>query len=170
MSRPAADMNRLWPLGALLLSACAEPQFSFRGYTELSDCKNVLDAELDGGAVFEDVIQTEMPRGDGVATQLRGKLFSADVKIFVSCYDGGDVGAVDYIQEFTDSTASAVSFGRLTEELNAIFGMPQESGSENSHVRTYHCGAPATVILREARHGEMDFEVSLLVMPNPPPC
>lgn len=166
----AATMNRILPLAVLLLFACAEPQFGFRGYTELSNCRNVIDAELATGAAFRDVLDEELPNGDGVVTELGGELYGVPVSIFVSCYDNGDVSAVDYIAEASDGATSAAFYDRLSQELSAIFPAPKESSTQESRSRTYHCGDPATVILREALHGDMDYEVSLLVVPRPGEC
>jgi hypothetical protein len=164
-------MNRLWPLAVFLLTACAEPQFGFRGYTELSDCKNVIDAEFATGASFREVIDDDdLPKGEGVITELRGELYSVPVGIFISCYDNGDVGAVDYIAEAADGATSAFFFDRLAQELGAIFPTPKPSSTLESRTLTYHCGDPATVILREALHGDMDYEVSLLIEPRPGEC
>jgi hypothetical protein len=164
-------MKRLWPFGVLLLNGCAEPSFSFRGYTELSDCRNVLDAELAGGARFQDAVDTDMPLGEGVVTHLASDLFTVPVRIFVSCYRNGAVGAVDYIAETSVPEESGAWFTHISQELDAIFGSPpRESGTAESRSLIYHCGDPVSVVLREARHGEMDFEVSLLVMPGSAEC
>jgi hypothetical protein len=163
-------MKRLWPIAALLLAACAEPQFGFRGYTELSDCRNVSDAELATGASFRDVVDEDLPNGEGFVTELRGNLYSVPVSIFISCYDNNDVSSVDYIAEASDGATSAAMYDRLSQELGAIFPTPRESSTLESRSRTYHCGDPATVILREAIHGDMDYEVSLLVVPRPGEC
>lgn len=164
-------MKRLWPLGVFLLNGCAEPSFTFRGYTELSDCRGVLDAELEGDARFQNAVDTDMPLGEGIVTQLAGELFSVPVDIFVSCYRNGSVAAVDYIAEVTDPEQSAAYFSRVAQELDAIFGLqPQEIGTAESRSRIYHCGDPVSVVLREARHGDMDFEVSLAVMPGSAGC
>jgi len=168
--RPAT-VKRLWPIGVFLLNGCAEPSLSFRGYTELSDCRNVIDAELATGASFRDVVDdNDLPKGEGVVTELGGELFTVPVRIFVTCYDTGNVGAVDYIAESTDPETSAAFFMHLSQEIDAIFGEPQLRTTAESRSRVYHCGDPATVILREAQHGEMDFEVSLLVAPRPGSC
>jgi hypothetical protein len=164
-------MKRLWPLGVFLLNGCAEPSFSFRGYSELSDCRSVLDAELAGGARFQDAADTDTPLGEGVVTQLTGDLFTVPVGIFVSCYRNGAVAAVEYIAAVTDPEESSAYFARVAQELDAIFGSPpRESGTPESRSRFYHCGDPVSVVLREARHGDMDFEVSLLVMPGSAGC
>lgn len=150
----------------LLINGCAEPQFGFRGYTDLSNCRNVIDAELAGGSKFEEFIDADLARGDGVATQLRGELFSVPVNIFVSCYGSGGVDGVDYIAETVDFDTSGSYFAKMANELDAIFGEPQQIFAAESRTRIYLCGDPATVVLREAMHGEMDFEVSLLVVPR----
>ena len=164
-------MKRLWPLGVLLLTACAEPQFTFRGYTELSDCRAVLDAELAGGARFQEAADTETLLGEGVVTQLTGNLFTVPVSIFVSCYRNGAVGSVDYIAESTVSDESAAYFEHVARELDAIFGgQLRQINTAESRSNVYHCGDPVSVVLREARHGDMDFEVSLAVMPGSAGC
>ena len=163
-------MKRLWPIGVFLLSGCTQPSFSFRGYTELSECRSVIDAELAGGSRFQEAVDTEMPLGEGFVTELEGELYSVPVSIFVSCYTNGTVSAIEYISEVTDPDVSAANFASIAQGLDSIFGDPVELSSAESRSRTYHCGDPATVNLREARHGEMDFEVSLLVMPLPVTC
>lgn len=157
-------------VAAILLGACAEPHFGFRGYTELSDCRNVIDAELATGAGFQDAVDEDLPNGEGVVTELRGGLFDVPVSIFVSCYDNSDVSSVDYIAEAADGATSAAFYDALARELDAIFPTPTQSSTLDSRSRTYHCGDPATVILREALHGDMDYEVSLLVVPLPGEC
>ena len=160
-----------WPLGALLLTACAEPQFTFRGYTELSDCRSVLDAELEGGAKFQEAADEETLLGEGVVTQLTGNLFTVPVRIFVSCYRNGAVSSVDYIAESTVPDESAAWFEHVARELDAIFGgQPRQINTEDSRSRVYHCGDPVSVVLREARHGDMDFETSLAVTPGSASC
>lgn len=165
-------MKRLWPIGVLLLHGCAEPQFNFRGYTELSDCRAVLDAELEGGAEFEDAVDTEMPLGEGIVTQLVGNLFTVPTRIFVSCYRNGAVASIDYIAEAEASELSAAYFEHVAQELDAIFVgvQPREIVAAESRSRIYNCGDPVSVVLREARHGDMDFEVSLAVMPGSAAC
>jgi hypothetical protein len=164
-------MKRLWPLGVLLLHGCAEPQFTFRGYTELSDCRAVLDAELAGGARFQDAVDTDTALGEGVVTQLVGELFTVPARIFVSCYRNGAVSSVDYISDTAVSDESAAWFEHLARELDAIFGArPRPIDTAESRTLVYNCGDPVSVVLREARHGDMDFEVSLAVMPGSATC
>lgn len=163
-------MKRLWPLGVLLFAGCEEPQFSFRGYTELSDCRSVIDAELATGTSFRDIVDADLPKGEGVVTELGGDLFGVPVNIFISCYDTGEVSAVDYIAETAEPATSTAFFIKLSQELDAMFGQPQDRATGDSRSRTYHCGDPATIVLRQAQHDELDFEVSLLVVPRPGRC
>jgi hypothetical protein len=163
-------MKRLWPALILLFEACAKPAFSFRGYTELSNCRNVIDAEISAGASFFDAFDTDLDRGEGVVTRLHSTLFATPVGIFVTCYRSGEVGAIDYIFEVTDPEASAALFIDSARELDAMFGEPQQKETAESRARVYHCGDPATVELREAIHGDMEFEVSLTIVPRATGC
>ena len=156
----------------ILLTGCAEPQFNFRGYTELSDCRAVLDAELASDSRFQEAVDTDMPLGEGVVTQLAGELFTVPVSVFVSCYRNGAVAAVDYIAEAEEPELSAAWFEHLAQELDAIFigVQPRQIVAAESRSRIYNCGDPVSVVLREARHGDMDFEVSLAVTPGSAAC
>jgi len=164
-------VKRSWPIALLLLSGCADPQFNLRGYTELSDCRAVLDAELETGARFQNAVDTEMLLGEGVVTELAGELFTVPVSVFVSCYRNGDVAAIDYVAEAEEPELSAAYFEHLVQELDAIFGFqPEQIDTGESRSRNYNCGDPVSVVLREARHGDMDFEVSLAVTPGSAGC
>jgi hypothetical protein len=155
----------------LLLAGCAEPAFNFRGYTELSDCRAVLDAELAAGGRFQEAVDTETALGEGVVTQLAGELFTVPTQIFVSCYRNGAVSSIEYLSEVDVSEQSAAWFDHMARELDAIFGFePQQIDTGESRSRVYNCGDPVSVVLREARHGDMDFEVSLAVTPGSATC
>ena len=163
-------MKRLWPVVFLLLSACAEPRFAFRGYTDLSDCRSVIDSELDAGAELITAFDEDLPAGEGVVTHLAGELLGSPVDILVSCYRSGQVGSVDYIGDAHEPEASAMFFLRLATELDEVFGTPFETLTADSRRWTFLCGDPATVVLREARLADMDYEISLLVIPFPTEC
>jgi hypothetical protein len=157
-------------MGVLLLNGCAEPSFSFRGYTELSDCRSVINAEIDGGARFVDAIDAELQLEEGVVTRLAGTLLEYPVDIYVSCYNSGRVSAVDYITDVSEPEASAATFSALALALESAYGAPTERGTANSRTRIYRCASPISLVLREARLGNLDFEVSLLVVPDPTDC
>jgi hypothetical protein len=154
----------------LLLAACAEPSFSFRGYTEHSDCRGVLNAELAGGTRFFDASDIELPRGAGIVTRMTGTLFALPVDIYVSCYDNGVVAAIDYITDASDFQTSNASFAALSREFDSLFGAPALEETADSRSRIYRCGNPSTLVLREARHGDMDYETSVLVVPQTTEC
>lgn len=163
-------MKHLWPVGFLLITACSEPRFGFRGFTDLSDCRSVIDSELLAGAEFVNAFDTELPAGEGVVTELAGELSGMPVDILVSCYRGGQVGSVDYIADAGEPEQSARFFMQLATELDTAFGTPFETLTPDSRRWTFVCGDPATVVLREARLADMDYEVSLLVIPYPSEC
>ena len=74
-------------LGALLaipviaLTGCAEPQLEFRGYSDLSSCTEIIDAELAGGAVFQGGYPSEDLENPGYVTELLGSIFEERVRI-----------------------------------------------------------------------------------------
>ena len=165
-------MKRLWLLSFLLVEACSKPTFSFRGFTDLSDCRSVIDSELADGATFNTAFDALMPGGDkdGTVTHLDGKLGTVPIAIFVSCYRNGKVSSVDYIANVADTAASSNTFDAFDRELKAIYGEGRDSFTRESRRKTYVCGEPATVVLREAQLAQADYEVSLLVVPHPSDC
>jgi uncharacterized protein YciI len=127
----------------------AEPSFSFRGYTEHSDCRGVLNAELTGGTRFIDALDAELPRGEGIVTRMTGELFSLPVAIYVTCYDNGMVAAVDYIADASDRKRAM----RRSRPWRVSSGARRSGGERRRRRRIYRCGNSRPG-LREARHGD----------------
>jgi hypothetical protein len=164
-------MRRLWPVGILLLQACGQPDFSLRGYTNLSDCRTVIDTELANGAEFVSAFDTDVsgPQ-EGAVTQLSTSLLETPVAIYVDCAGNGKVRSIDYIANQQDLGASSRFFDGVAGQIGELFGTATATESPTMRSRTYFCDDRGMISLRQAKHDEQDFEVSLLVVPVPSRC
>jgi len=164
-------MNRVWPVGIVLLQACVQPDFTLRGYTNLSDCRTVIDAEMANGAEFVGAFDTDIsgPQ-EGAVTQLRTAMFETPVSIYVDCSGSGKVRSIDYIANSQNAASSSRFFDGVAGEIGELFGMPVERESPTIRSKTYFCDDRGMISLRQAMLDEQDYEVSLLVVPIPSQC
>lgn len=158
-------------LGCLIgLVACSESRFEFRGYTELSSCRQVIDAELANGAEFEDAYDSTDPELPGHITELDGRLFDLPVRIDVTCSPRGKVTSVQYVALARDPDETATAFGLVAAELSQLFGEPRFTTTADSRTLSYGCEDPAPVRLEEWILTEVEHEVYLAVVPGLMSC
>jgi hypothetical protein len=173
-------MNRLWLLVIVSFSlhGCAKPKFEFRGYSDLSSCTEIIDAELAAGASFQGGYPSEDIENPGYITELSGSIFAERVQIEILCGPAGFVESIHYISQTTEPAETGAIWARFSSELEALFGPPTEIFSENGRTRRYLCHRPAPVFVDEWRldleEGEEEedekHEIYLAVQPRAVEC
>jgi hypothetical protein len=146
-------MNRQWLMIVLLvaLQGCAKPQFEFRGYSDLSSCTEIIDAELANGAAFRGGYPSEDIENPGYITELSGTIFSERVRIEILCSPSGFIDSIHYIAETTEPIETGAIWARFSAELATLFGTPTEIFADNGRTRRYLCHRPSPVFLDEWR-------------------
>jgi hypothetical protein len=160
----------LWVVTLMALQACSEPTFHFRGYSDRSSCRAVIDSELAAGAEFKGAFDEALPDGAGLVTELTGSILSQPVEIDVACYLHGSVSYVDYVSRSDEQDASTRAYETFSKELDDVFGEADEERFADRRGKTYLCDESAQVTLRQTRISETAYEVSLLVLPHPGDC
>ena len=177
-------VNRAWGLAslagtAILLSGCAEPKIEFRGYSDLSSCAEIIDAEMANGARFEGGFGSEDIERPGFITELTGSIFDEPVDIEVFCNERGLIDSVHYFSRRSDAVDTGAVFRRFEDGLTAIFGEPLFVPSENGRSLRYLCNSQAPVLVDEWRLArtedladdeEPPHEVYIGVMPRETDC
>lgn len=142
-------LRNLWWIALLLaLQACSKPVFEFRGYTDLSSCTEVVDAELANGARYDGVFGSEDEANPAQTVELSGMLFSERVDIDVTC-TSGRIDSIQYVSPASDPIETGAIFARFAAELEALFGAPTVITSENARSLRYLCQTPSPVLLEE---------------------
>lgn len=166
-------------LALLFLQACAEPKFEFRGYTDLSSCQGVIDAELANGSNFEGGYRSDDIDYLGYVTELNGSIFSERVEIDVLCTPDGDIGSIHYFSSATDPEDTGRVWALFSSELQSLFGEPTELFSEQSRSRRFLCRNPSPILIDEWRleveedapdDEEPDHEIYIAVVPSAAEC
>lgn len=149
-------------LPALLLAACSEPAFYFRGYNSGSPCSSIIDTELALGAEYVGALESRDPERPGFVTELAGELFEEPVRIEIRCERGNKTASVHYIATEHDPEAVGELYAKFSSQLDAQFGASLEEFSEFSRSRYYFCRQPAPVFIQEwallGEEEEVDFE------------
>lgn len=171
--------NGVWVLPLLALSGCAEPKLEFRGYTDLSGCTDVIDAELANGSSYEGVFDAEDPENPAQTIELSGTIFDEPVRIDVTC-TAGRIDSIHYLSRASDPLDTGAVFARFMTGLDAMFGQPDVVASDNARSLRYLCRNPSPVLLEEWRlepdEGEQtgdeepDHEVYIAVVPSAAEC
>jgi hypothetical protein len=146
-------MNRQWLMIVLLvaLQGCAKPQFEFRGYSDLSSCTEIIDAELANGSAFRGGYPSEDIENPGYITELSGTIFSERVRIEILCSPSGFIDSIHYIAETTEPIETGAIWAQFSAELATLFGTPTEIFADNGRTRRYLCHRPSPVFLDEWR-------------------
>lgn len=146
-------MNRRWLMISLpvVLHGCAKPQFEFRGYSDLSSCTEIIDAELAAGSAFRGGFQSADIENPGYITELTGTIFSERVRIEIQCSPSGFIDAIHYVAETTDPIETGEIWARFSVELATLFGPPTEIFSDNGRIRRYLCHRPSPIFIDEWR-------------------
>jgi hypothetical protein len=171
-------LARIAPL--LALSACTEPRFEFHGYSDVSSCQGVINAELDRGAAFLGGYETEDIENPGYVTELGGELFGEPVDIEVLCTPAGNVGSIHYYSEATDPADTDALWTLFSEELFLLFGEPTMLSSEVNRSLRFLCHSPSPILLDEWRLVDeqegadedeaVEHELDLAVVPDSAEC
>lgn len=173
------SLRWIWIPLALTLQACAEPKFEFRGYSDLSSCQRVVDAELENGATLESGYESDEIDNFGYVTELSGTIFSERVRIDVLCTPAGEVGSIHYVSLASDPRDTGRVWALFSDELGKLFGEPAEVFSEIGRSRRYLCRNPSPILIDEwrleAEEGapedeEPDHEVYIAVIPGAAEC
>lgn len=168
----------LWIVLSIALQACAKPKFEFRGYSDLSSCTEIIDAELANGAAFRGGYPSEDIENPGYITELSGTLFSERVRIDIQCSPSGFIDSIHYVAETTEPIETGAIWVRYSEELATLFGAPMEVFADNGRTRRYVCRNPSPVLLDEWRlepdadeeDPEEEHEIYLAVSPRAIDC
>ena len=172
-------LRNLWWIAFILLQACAEPAFEFRGYDDHSNCTDVIDTELANGARYDGVFASEDPENPAQTVELSGTLFSENVRIDVTC-TAGRVDSIQYVSQASDPVETGAIFAKFAAELEALFGAPTVIASDRARSLRYICHSPAPVLLEEWRlvaegdeEGDdevVEHEVYVAVVPGATEC
>lgn len=179
--RPGQVSAGLAWIGPLLaLSACTEPRFEFRGYSDLSGCQSVINAELDRGAVFRGGFESEDIENPGYVTELGGELFGEPVDIEVLCTPAGYVGSIHYYSEASDPAETDALWALFSEELYSLFGEPTMLSTDINRSLRFLCHSPSPILLDEWRLVDdtddteedeaVEHELYLAVVPDSADC
>lgn len=155
---------------ALLLAGCAKPRIEFRGFTELSSCRQTIDAELAGGSVFEDVYDSEDPESTDVITELSGEIFETEVQIAIACSPRNELSYVNYIALAEEPAETGQVYARFAAELAALFGAPTEVNGLTDRRMHFLCDEPSPVLVEEYLVEDEVHEVYLAFIPGNAGC
>lgn len=163
----------------IALPACVDPKFEFRGYSDLSSCQRVIDAELANGSSFQGGYQSDDIGYLGYVTELSGTIFSERVDIDVLCTPAGDVGSIHYYSSASDPRETGRVWALFSSELEMLFGAPTEIFNEQGRSRRFLCHNPSPVLIDEWRleaeedapdDEEPDHEIYIAVVPSAAEC
>lgn len=161
------------------LGACTEPRFEFRGYSDLSGCQSVINAELENGATFRGGYESEDIENPGYVTELGGELFGAPVDIEVLCTPAGYVGSIHYYSEASDPEETGALWTLFSEELFLLFGEPTMLSTDVNRSLRFLCHSPSPILLDEWRLVDqqdgaddeaVEHELYLAVVPDSADC
>lgn len=153
-------------IACVLLQACTEPVFEYRGYTDLSDCRHVIDAEMARGAIFEDAYDSLERSEPELVTELHGQIYDENVIIEVACNSSGDVNRIFYVVSSMEPEQTGDAFIRFANALELEFGVPEITVVEGSRTLEYLCPGNAPVVLEEYVVSEEEHELYLGVVPS----
>lgn len=160
----------VWLWSAVYLTGCEQPVFEFRGYNDLSNCRQVIDAELANGAEFIDAYDSLDPQSPNVITELAGDAFERNVQIAVACHPRGSVSYVQYMSLEEDPEETSLEYVRFAIGLEQTLGEPWEYSTDNSRSRLFVCDRDPPVYLEEYRLEEELHEVYFTVVPKAASC
>lgn len=163
-------LNPIWVMPIMALPACTDPAFEFRGYTDRSSCRAVIDAELADEAEFAGAFASDDPDNPGRVTELSGELFSTRVGIDIYCSSSGAFGSIHYVTDAQDPEATAEILTRFARELELLFGAPTENVAEDRRTLRYLCSDQAPIVLEERRLDDQRNQVNLSVIPQAAAC
>ena len=172
------NKNLIWLVVPFALQACAEPKFEFRGYTNLSSCTEIIDAEMANGSTIQSGYESDELDSLGYVTELSGELFSESVRIDVTCSTTGYIDSVHYISPQSDPTETGRIFVQFATELQALFGDPIELVTDEVLSLRYLCNSPSPFLLDEWKleleegddETDIEHEVYLAVTPLAAEC
>ncbi|MEQ8205288.1 MAG: hypothetical protein RIA65_03860 [Woeseia sp.] len=151
---------------SFLLSACSKPVFTFRGYAADASCSDIVRAEQQAGAEVVGQREQDMEAlGMLNVTELRGSVFELPMFIEVACDESDVALGVWYLAAVNNQDEQAAAFERLSKNLEAQFGAPEQSGAVGSRSSRFHCDVHGLVSLYEGEdeHMEEGGEVSVFV-------
>ena len=160
----------------IALQGCAEPQLEFRGYSDLSSCTEIIDAELANGSVFQGGYESDDPENPGYITELLGTIYDERVRIEIDCDIRGFISSIHYLSLASDPEDTSEVFFRFADELLARFGEPTQIVTDSGHSLRFLCHNPAPVLLeewrleQEAENEEPLHEVYLALRPGAVEC
>lgn len=163
-------------LACIALHGCAEPQLEFRGYSDLSSCTEIIDAELANGGVFQGGYESDDPENPGYVTELLGTIFDERVRIDIQCDIRGFISSIHYLSLASDPMDTSEVFFRFADELTAAFGEPTQIVTDEGHSLRFLCHNPAPILLEEWRLEQETededslHEVYLAVVPGAVGC
>jgi hypothetical protein len=165
---------------AVLVCACDEPRFEFRGYSDISNCRQVIDAELANGSFLMDIFDAPDPESTDVITELMTEIYGREIAIEVACQPQGEVSWVHYVATEQEPRETDEIYERYGTELESLLGAPTEHATGDSRSLHFLCSKEAPIVLEEYRRepelladgttGAERHEVYLAVIPSNSGC
>ncbi len=150
------------------IAGCGDPQFAYRGYTDRSNCNDVIDAEQSQGAIIESRRSEDLgDLGVGVVDVIRmnAGVYGTPMIVDVACEKSGKVWGIWYIAEPADAYEEATLFDYLSEQLSSEFGAPFEGHSGVGRTGQFRCDDQGSLGLSEGAMGPegREYEVAIYV-------
>lgn len=165
---------------AVLVCACEQPRFEFRGYSDVSNCRQIIDAELANGSFLTDIFDAPDPESTDVITELVTEIYGREIAIEIACQPQGEVSWVHYVATEQEPRATDEIYARYGTELENLLGPPTEHSTADSRSLHYLCSEEAPIVLEEYRlepevladgaTGAERHEIYLAVIPSNSHC
>jgi hypothetical protein len=133
----------------VMLQACSDPAFYFRGYNSDSPCNAIIDTELALGGEFVDAYESRDAEATGYVTTLAGELFGEPVRIEIRCERGNRAASIHYLADEQEPQKTGALYAKFSSELEAQFGFSVEQFSEIHRARYFLCDHPAPIFIEE---------------------
>lgn len=136
-------------LPIVLLSACGKPTFEFRGYSDISSCTDVVDAEVSLGA---QVIGTNKADYEEslTLTEMKVEIQGASAIAYVECDQFLKFRSIQYFVKPEIPLKLPELYDRLHTEMSRSFGIPRStSGERIDRQSSFRCGENGVVWMSE---------------------
>ena len=157
----------------LLLNACGDPGFAFRGYGDGSTCADVIDAEENLGAKYESH-RTEDLGNLGLVnvTRMNTRLFNVAMIVDIGCREDGEVLGIWYMAEPTSFDRQTALYDFLSRHLRKAFGDPRGGQSSFGRTSEFRCDDNGILILSDGIEDweDREYEVAIYVEVGPRAC
>ena len=151
----------------------ANPEVSFRGIDNASDCRAVVRAEEVLGSVIIASLSGDGPVGGwSYEAVMSGNLVGETVEIRVLCGKDGSVDFVIYRTKATDAKTTDQIFTRIHAAFSELYGERSYISRDPGKFTQFICSSHADLNLGTFPDTEVDeFKfVAAYYAPNPPSC